>query len=93
MPRIDAKRTPISIRQLPEQVVNGMPPEVVERPTSVVKELMENASNAGASRIDIFSDGGGPRRIGITDDGSGMTHGDLALKQTLALASVEMPIP
>jgi len=40
-----------------------------------------------ASRIDIFSDGGGPLRIGITDDGSGMTHGDLALKQTLALAS------
>ena len=40
---------------------------------------MENAIDAGASRIDIFTDGGGRRRIGITDDGSGMTYGDLAL--------------
>jgi DNA mismatch repair protein MutL len=52
---------------------------VVERPASVVKELVENAIDAGASRVDIFTDGGGRRRIGITDDGSGMTHGDLAL--------------
>jgi hypothetical protein len=40
---------------------------------------VENAIDAGASRIDIFTDGGGRRQIGITDDGSGMTHGDLAL--------------
>jgi DNA mismatch repair protein MutL len=52
---------------------------VVERPASVVKELVENAIDAGASRVDIFTDGGGRRRIGITDDGSGMTHADLAL--------------
>jgi DNA mismatch repair protein MutL len=45
----------------------------------VVKELVENAIDAGTSRVDIFTDGGGRRRIGITDDGSGMTHGDLAL--------------
>jgi DNA mismatch repair protein MutL len=68
------------VRQLPEQVVNRIAAgEVVERPASVVKELVENAIDAGASRIDIFTDGGGRRRIGITDDGSGMTHGDLAL--------------
>src|SRR6478609_1729208 len=68
------------VRQLPEQVVNRIAAgEVVERPASVVKELVENAIDAGASRIDIFSDGGGRRRIGITDDGSGMTSGDLAL--------------
>ncbi len=68
------------VRQLPEQVVNRIAAgEVVERPASVVKELVENAIDAGASRIDIFSDGGGRRRIGITDDGSGMSHGDLAL--------------
>ena len=68
------------VRQLPEQVVNRIAAgEVVERPASVVKELVENAIDAGASRVDIFTDGGGRRRIGITDDGSGMTHADLAL--------------
>ena len=68
------------VRQLPEQIVNRIAAgEVVERPASVVKELVENAIDAGASRIDIFTDGGGRRRIGITDDGSGMTHADLAL--------------
>jgi DNA mismatch repair protein MutL len=68
------------VRQLPEQVVNRIAAgEVVERPASVVKELVENAIDAGASRVDIFTDGGGRRRIGITDDGGGMTWGDLAL--------------
>lgn len=68
------------VRQLPETVVNRIAAgEVVERPASVVKELVENAIDAGASRIDIFTDGGGRRRIGITDNGGGMTHADLAL--------------
>jgi DNA mismatch repair protein MutL len=68
------------VRQLPEQVVNRIAAgEVVERPASVVKELVENAIDAGAGRIDIFTDGGGRRRIGITDDGGGMAADDLAL--------------
>src|SRR4029077_9200878 len=68
------------VRQLPETIVNRIAAgEVVERPASVVKELVENAIDAGASRIDIFTDGGGRRKIAITDDGGGMTHADLAL--------------
>ena len=68
------------VRQLPEQVVNRIAAgEVVERPASVAKELVENAIDAGASRIDVFTDGGGRRKIAITDDGTGMTAADLAL--------------
>jgi DNA mismatch repair protein MutL len=68
------------VRQLSEGIVNRIAAgEVVERPASVVKELVENALDAGATRIEVVTDGGGRRLIRVTDDGAGMTRADLEL--------------
>ena len=68
------------IRILPESVANKIAAgEVVERPASVVKELLENALDAGAKTVRIEVEQGGKRMIRVTDDGHGMNHDDALL--------------
>lgn len=70
----------MSIRRLPEHLVNRIAAgEVVERPASALKELVENAIDAGAGRIAILLVEGGTSRIEVADDGCGMTPAEMAL--------------
>ena len=70
----------MAIRQLSPETVNRIAAgEVVERPASVVKELVENAIDAGATEIEVVTVSGGLALIRVTDNGSGMNRQDLAL--------------
>jgi len=70
----------VVVRQLPTSLINRIAAgEVIERPASVVKELVENALDAGAEHIEIITRGGGLLFISVSDDGCGMESQDLAL--------------
>ena len=82
MPRLAPNifENPPKIRQLDDAAINRIAAgEVVERPASAVKELIENALDAGAMRLRIDIADGGKTLIRVTDDGCGMTEQDLPL--------------
>jgi DNA mismatch repair protein MutL len=78
-PRILENRD-MAIRQLSETLINQIAAgEVIERPASAAKELIENALDAGATRIDIATAGGGKALLRVSDNGAGMDAADLEL--------------